>query len=380
MTTSTQVWVAGVGMTDFGFRTDATLAGLGQQAVVEALADSGIDRLTVNEVFSGNAFGGSLVGQRVSGPLGLSGLPVTNVSNACASGASAIREAFVAITSGRVDTALVVGVEHLTSLGRGPLPLDDADIEVMSGMQMPVLYAMRAQRYLDRTGATVRDLAAVAVKARKAAMNNPHAHYRAEASVEEVLESRPIASPLTRLMCCPNSDGAAALVLTRHRPSGRPAVSLDASVLSSGRYTRGPRDLDHSDLAERTVGQAYEAAGLGPQDIDIAEVHDAFAIAELIYYEALGFCRPGEGAALLASGATAPGGRIPVNVGGGLLCRGHPVGATGVAQVCEVVRQLRGDAGSMQLDGLRTALTHVTGGGISGYDHAACGVQILSAH
>jgi benzoylsuccinyl-CoA thiolase BbsB subunit len=258
--------------------------------------------------------------------------------------------------------------------------LDDADIEVMSGMQMPVLYAMRAQRYLDRTGATGRDLAAVAVKARKAAMNNPHAHYRAEASVEEVLESRPIASPLTRLMCCPNSDGAAALVLTRHRPSGRPAVSLDASVLSSGRYTRGPRDLDHSDLAERTVGQAYEAAGLGPQDIDIAEVHDAFAIAELIYYEALGFCRPGEGAALLASGATAPGGRIPVNVGGGLLCRGHPVGATGVAQVCEVVRQLRGDAGSMQLDGLRTALTHVTGGGISGYDHAACGVQILSAH
>lgn len=378
MNTSSRVSVAGVGMTTFGYQKDLTIESLGQRAIASALKDSGVERSAVDEVFCANVYGGSLLGQRLVGPLGMSGLPVTNVSNACASGATAVREAFDAISSGRIDTALVVGVEHLSALGRGPLPLDDADIEVLSGMQMPALYAMRAQRYMERTGATARDLAAVSVKARKNAVHNPNAQYRTEVSVDEVVASRPIATPLTRLMCCANSDGAAALVLTRRRTGTGRVVTIDASILQSGHYTRGVRDLDYSELAVRTSRLAYEAAGIGPEDIDVAEVHDAFAIAELIYYEALGFCESGGGAAFLASGATKPGGRIPVNAGGGLLCRGHPVGATGVAQVCEVVRQLRGDAGDMQLDEVRTALTHVTGGGISGFDHAACGVHILS--
>lgn len=373
-----RVEVAGIGMIPFGRYRSTPVEALASAAAVAALRDSGVERSEVQEVFCGSSFSGSMPGQRILALIGMTGLPVTNVSNACSSGATALREAVTAIMSGRIDVALVIGVDQLTQFRGGTLPLEASDLDAATGLQMPALYAMRAQRYMAATGATEKDLAAVAVKAHKNAVHNQYAQYRREVSVEEVLSARTIATPLTLLMCCPTGDGAAAAVVRRYRPGSGPAVTVEASVLQTGKHRTGFRDLSFSELVGRTAHLAYEEAGMSPEDVSLAEVHDAFVVAELMYYEALGFCPRGDAAALLASGATQVGGRIPVNPGGGLLCRGHPVGATGVAQICESVWQLRGTAGPNQVEGARVAITQVTGGGIRGVDHGACAVHILS--
>ncbi|WP_062214518.1 thiolase family protein [Streptomyces sp. NBRC 109706] len=375
------IYVTAVGMAPFGKHRDRDFESLGREAVTRALADGGLGREDIDEAFCGTGYGGPMAGQRVLGRLGLTGIPVSNMENACSSGATALRDAIAAIRSGRSETVLVMGVDHLTRFGGGTLPLETTDPEVRAGMVMPGVYAMRANRYLYETGTDVSALARVSVKSRHNGARNPYAHFRKESTVDEVLAARPIADPFTLPMCSPVSDGAAALVVMsgtardRHGASG---PRIDASVLLSGQFETGFRDMAHSDLARRTAEAAYEQAGVGPEDLDLVELHDAFSSAELMYYESFGLCGPGEAAELLERGETALDGRIPVNPSGGLLSRGHPVGATGVAQICEAVWQLRGEAGDRQVRAPRVAMTHCSGGGISGFDHGASCVHILT--
>jgi benzoylsuccinyl-CoA thiolase BbsB subunit len=286
----------------------------------------------------------------------------------------------MAVGSGAFDVVLVIGVEKLTKFGGGTLPLDEDDWEVRLGLSMPALYAMRAQRYMHDYGVKPAQIAGVSVKNRKNGTLNPDAQMRKEVTVEEVLASRMIAEPFTLLQCCPTGDGAAAIILASDKVARQfrsDPIQVRASHLNSGRFMSGFRDMTSPEITVRGAKETFEESGLGPEDIDVAEVHDAFSIAELLYYEAFGFCPRGHGVELLESGATKIGGRIPINPSGGLLAKGHPVGATGAAQVVEIVRQLRGEAGPRQVEGAQVGLTHATGGGISGFDHGACSIHIF---
>jgi benzoylsuccinyl-CoA thiolase BbsB subunit len=374
------VSVVGVGMIPFGKYPDKNIADLGWPPVKAAIKDAGLEARRIEAVYSGTARGGAMVGQRIMGRLGLAGIPIVNVENACSSSSSALRQGVIAVGSGAYDVVLVIGVEKLTKFGGGTLPLDEDDWEVHLGLSMPALYAMRAQRYMYDYGVKLEQVAAVSVKNRHNGALNPDAQMRKEVSVEEVLASRMVADPFTLLQCCPTGDGAAAIILASDKVAKqirRDAISVRGSHLTSGRFMAGFRDMTSPEITVRGAKEAFEEAGLGPDDIDVAEVHDAFSIAELLYYEAFGFCPRGEGAALLESGATKLGGRIPINPSGGLLAKGHPVGATGAAQVVEIVRQLRGEAGARQVAGAKVGLSHATGGGISGFDHGACSIHIF---
>ena len=374
------VSVIGVGMIPFGKYPETNITDLGWPAVKAAIKDAGIDPRRIQAVYSGTARGGAMVGQRIMGRLGLAGLPIVNVENACSSSSSAMAQGVMAVSSGAYDMVLVIGVEKLTKFGGGTLPLDEDDWEVRLGLTMPALYAMRAQRYMHDFGISLKDVASVSVKNRKNGALNPDAQMRKEVSVEEVLASRMIADPFTLLQCCPTGDGAAAIILASNalakQLSDNP-IEVRASHLTSGRFMSGFRDMTSPEITVRGARETFEESGLGPEDIDVAEVHDAFSVAELIYYEAFGFCARGDGAALLQSGATSLGGRIPINPSGGLIAKGHPVGATGAAQVVEIVRQLRGQAGARQVEGAKVGMTHATGGGISGFDHGACSIHIF---
>jgi len=372
--------IAGVGMTKFGKQADRTIEELGREALLRAMKDAGVARDGIEEVFCGSSYGGPLIGQRILRDLGMTGIPITNVENACSSGAAALREACWAVKAGRADAIVVLGVEKLTRFGGGTLPLEPTDVEANLGNVMPAVYAMRARRYMHETGATARHFAMIAVKAHEYGAGNPNAQFQNRITVNEVMRSRMVADPLTLYMCCPTGDGAAAAIVAsekRARALGAKPIRVAASVLQSGLYKTGFRDMASSELTERTSRLAYEAAGIGPRDLSLAEVHDAFASAELMYYEALGLCAKGEGAAMIERGDSGPGGRQPVNPSGGLACRGHPVGATGIAQIVEAVWQLRGEAGERQVPQAKVALTHCTGGGISGLDHGACAVHVL---
>ncbi len=374
-----RAWIHGVGMTPFVRASEDSYTEMGQSAVVAAMLDAGVGVDSIDEFYCGTGYGGPLAGQRIGNAIGLSGQRTVNVENACSSGMSALALAREAVLSGRVQQVLVLGIDKLSDLGSGALPLEEGDIEVRQGVIMPAVYAMRAARYLRDTEATVEDLALVSVKARQHGALSPFAQIRKPTTVEDVLESRPVADPLRLFMCCPRGDGAAAVVLSASEPGdGRPGVELKALELYSGTFTDSHRDMTRSQLSERTVLAAYRAAGIGPQDVHIAEVHDAFSIAELMYYEALGFAAPGEGWRLIREGSTGIDGRVAVNPGGGLLARGHPVGATGIAQVCELYRQVTDQAGPTQVAGARTGVAHCTGGGIAGVDHGACGVAVVS--
>ncbi len=377
-----KVAVLGVGMTRFGKQPTRAIEDIGLEAVRNALADSGLDRIQIEEAFCGSSYGGPLIGQRVLRDLGMTRIPITNIENACSSSASALREACSAVACGRAETVLVFGVEKLSAFGGGTLPLEATDLEVGEGLAMPAVYAMRARRYLAENDATPEHLARISVKARSNGALNRYAQFQQPVTVDEVLRSRMIADPLTLYMCCPTGDGAAAAVVSSIKKAKelRPKpISIVASALQSGEYKTGYRDMGFSELTRRTVSIAYAQAGVGPEDLSLAELHDAFAIAEVMYYEALGFCGRGEAKYLVEREETSIGGRIPVNTSGGLLSRGHPVGATGLAQVCEATWQLRGEAGDRQVEGAKVALTHCTGGGISGLDHGACCIHILTA-
>jgi benzoylsuccinyl-CoA thiolase BbsB subunit len=245
---------------------------------------------------------------------------------------------------------------------------------------MPASYAMRAMRYMHEYKLTPEQLALVSVKSHENGARNPYAQFSTPWTVEDVVNAKMIADPLTLFMCCPNSDGAAAVVLCSDKVASRfttRAVYVQASELVSGHF-RPVRDLTEPETTVTARDKAFAAAGVGPEDLSMIECHDAFTIGELLYYEIFGLAPKGEGVGLLTSGATKVDGRIPVNPSGGLLARGHPLGATGVAQVAEAFWQLRGEAGARQIENPRVALTHVTGGGITGYDNGACTVHILT--
>ena len=376
-----KVAVTGAAMTRIGRYPELTFQDLGWPPIKAAIEDAGLERAQIEAVYCGSAYGGRLAGQRALRPLGLTGIPVVNCENACSSGATAFREACFAIANGQYDRVLVLGIDKLSMLGGGVLPGQPEDWEVEVGLTMPALYAMRARRYMHDHRLTRAQLSEVSVKARRHGALNPFAQYQKQVTLEEVMGARPVADPFSLLHCCPTGDGAAALVLCAgHLASGARGkpVWVAGTELTSGKYVTGFRDMTTAEITLRGAQEIYEETGIGPGDIGVAEVHDAFAIAELMYYEALGFCGPGEAYALLASGATSVGGRIPVNMSGGLLSKGHPVGATGAAQLVEIVWQLRGEASARQAVGAKVGLAHCTGGGIAGLDHGACAITILN--
>jgi acetyl-CoA acetyltransferase len=378
------VYITGGAMTAFGRHTGVLAPELAQQAILKAMDDAGVKPRDIQAIYCANVLGGMILGQLIVRDLGFGGIPVYNIENACASGATAVHLARHAMLAEQYGTVLVFGIEQLTALGGGTIPLQRNDhkteLYAKAGMVLPAVYAMRGTRFLHERGAAPADLAAVAVKNRRHGALNEYAQQRSETTVEEVLASRMIADPLTLLQCCPSQvDGAAAVVLDTRRPAQGRAVKLLSSVVVSGIRERADDDILDAEITARAARLAYEQAGLGPKDVDVVELHDAFTIAELLYYEALGLAPHGEAVALLHSGATRLGGRVPVNPSGGLLAKGHPLGATGVAQMVELMWQLQGRAGARQVEGARVGLTQCTGGGIAGVDHAASSVHLLGA-
>jgi acetyl-CoA acetyltransferase len=378
----TTVYVHAGAMTPFGRHAGVLAPELAQGPILEALDRAGMQPKDIDAIYCANVLGGMILGQVVVRDLGFNGIPVYNVENACASGATAVHLARHAMLAGQYANVLVFGIEQLTALGGGTIPLqrNDAktDLYAHAGMVLPAVYAMRGTRYLAEGRATRHDLAAVAVKNRYHGSLNEYAQQRTPTTVEEVLASRTIADPLTLLQCCPSQvDGAAALVLSTRAPTAGPPARVLASVVQSGIREGARDDILDAEITARAARLAYEQAGLGPQDVDVVELHDAFTIAELLYYEALGLAAHGEAVSLLKSGATTLGGRVPVNPSGGLLAKGHPLGATGIAQMVEVLWHLQGLAGARQVRGARVGLTQCTGGGIAGVDHAASSVHVL---
>lgn len=375
----TDAYIVGAAMVPMGKYRDSSYPAIAAPAVLNALACAGLGPTDVNAVICGHSFGGMLTGQRIVKNLGIGAIPTINVDNACSGGATALHLAWKDITASRYDVALVIGVDKLSQFGGGPLPLVAEDPEVKRGMVMPALYAMRARRYLYERNVGPEVLASVSVKSRRHASLNPYAQYRDETTVEQVLKSRPIADPLTLLQCCPTGDGAAAVLVVSDKVRRRlqaPAVRISASILHSGTMVSGFRNMLQPQITIDSAQDAYEAAGIAPTDIDVVELHDAFSIAELIYYEALSICPPGQSADYLLAGKTTYGGQTVVNPSGGLLSKGHPVGASGVAQAVEIFWHLTGTAGPRQVEGARIGMSHVTGGGIAGLDHGACTIHI----
>lgn len=384
------VFIAGVFVTPFGKFLDRPLRSLAADAVAGVLDDAGAAPDDIDAVFFANAAEGYLTGQEcIRGQValqgtGLAGVSMVNVENACASGATAFQLACAAITAGTADVALAVGAEKLTNEnaaltfsafntgwdvqqygGPDPGAKQSAFMDVYAGM---------AREYMDRSDATPEDFARVSVKSHEFGALNPNAQYRHPLTVAEVLESRPVAGPLTLLMCSPIGDGAAGVLVASKAGLERldaDPVRVLATALRSGGLGAGKNAA-----VARAARHAYELAGIGPSDVDVVEVHDAAAPGELIVSEELGIAGPGEGAALLRSGATSFGGRVPINPSGGLLSRGHPIGATGCAQIVELTDQLRGRCGDRQVDGARIALAE-NGGGWLGDGPAAAAVSIL---
>ncbi|MFC4003083.1 thiolase family protein [Prauserella oleivorans] len=404
-----KVCIAGAAMTRFGKFADSTIRSLAEEAVDGALRDAGVTPADVGAVYFSNAVAGILTGQEmIRGQValrhtGLLGTPIVNVENACASASTAFHLAVSAVASGATDVALAVGAEKLThedkatsfaAIGtavdlmqlddlkrwaRGsagsPLPAEEREDEGKRSFFMDV-YAANTRAYMERTGATAEDFAEVAVKSHAHAALNPNAQYRNPVTAEEVLASRVVSDPLTLLMCSPIGDGAAAVVVCspeRAQRLGADPVWVRACALVSGT----DRGAGEPGAVERAAGQAYEQAGIGPDEVDVLEIHDAAAPAELITYEELGLCGPGEAAGLLRSGETRLGGAQVVNPSGGLLAKGHPIGATGCGQLVELADQLRGRCGDRQVAGARVALAE-NGGGFLGSDAAAMVVTVLS--
>lgn len=375
---SETVWIGGAGMLRFDRYEQRALESLGAEAAHSALDDAVIDIHAVEALYCGNLMEASNTpGQRILKQIGQTGVPVVNVTNACASGATAVREAWVAIRAGLYDLCLVVGVEKMgTGLLGGGEPATIHTEGIMGSGLMPALFAEAGSRHSARYGTTAEQFARVAVKNHQHAVHNSLARYREETPLEAVMGAEMIAYPNTKLMCSANVDGAAALVLMSERKArelgrGR-AVAIRASAMTSDPWSEhNPVLWDFNTCTRNAARQAYEQAGVGPDDLDLVELHDCFATAELLHYENLGLCEEGGAGALIDSGATWAGGRIPVNLSGGLLSKGHPIGATGVAGLYELVQHLRGEAGTRQRAGARLGLAHVIGLG------SCCCIHIL---
>jgi len=377
------VYLGGAGMTLFGKHPHRSLRDLGREACLEAVRESGVRPGDIQAGYCGNALGPVLqgetgVGQNVFWEIGIHGIPVVNVENACASGSTALREGWMAVAGGFYDLVLIVGVEKSVMPKGTMLNVGAAELETKLGDVFPGYFALTAKKHMEKYGTTREQLARVSVKNHLNGILNPYAQFKKEFTVEEVLNSPTIADPLTLYSCCPNSDGAAAVVLCSEEIARRmdlPRIRVSASVLTTGDYENGA-DITAWEVEKRAAREAYEMASLGPEDIGVVEVHDAFTICEIIHYEDLGLCPPGEGGRLVEEGATAIGGKIPVNPSGGLLSKGHPVGASGVAQVVEIAMHLRGRAEKRQVEDAKIGLAQIMGGSKEG-DTRACTVHIL---
>ena len=399
------VALVGAGMTRFAKHLDKGMKELSREAIEGALKSAGVEADALEAVAVGNAMAGLITGQEcirgqvVLREMGIGGIPVINTENACASAATAFHLAWLYVASGMYDVVLALGMEKLyhEDKKKSFAAIGSAiDVELMqktladmkkatqekgegagkSRSMFMDFYAEFARSHMRKYGTTKEHYAQVAAKNHTNGSLNPHAQFQTPRSMEDVLASPMIADPLTRMMCSPIGDGAAALVLTsaeKAKEFTTKPVYVKASVLGSGRDHQ-PGDPG---VTERMAKKAYEVAGIGPEDLDVAEVHDASAPAELIIYEELGLCRQGEGGRLIDEGATALGGKIPVNPSGGLLAKGHPVGATGTAQIAEIFWQLRGEAGKRQVEGAKVGLTENGGGMVRG-EAAALAVHILS--
>jgi acetyl-CoA acetyltransferase len=379
------VYIAGVSETKFG-RHKVDFDVLGRAAALEALRASNITRPDmVQSAYVGNGTNGLVTGQTVLKNLGMCGhVPIMNVESACSSGGMAVHLAIRDVTLGLADISLAVGCEnHTLHMAQGTaLTPAMSDIETVHGAVMTGKYAMRAQRYMYETGATAEDLAMITVKNRRHATNNPYAWFKGEISIEEVVGSRLVASPLTLQQCCGIADGAGAVVICSEAAVKKLGINkpiqVAGTVVRSGPYHNRPRDITGDDITEETSVQLYEESSIGAQDVEILELHDAFTISELLYYECMGLCHKGDGLKFLRDGQATHGGQCVVSPRGGMLSYGHPMGASGAAQIASSVKQMRNQCPGYQVEPVpRVAMTHVTGGGLSGTEHAACTMHML---
>ena len=373
------VYVLGVDMIKFGRFPERTVPDLGAEAALLALDDAGLTIENMEAFYCGNlGQANAMVGQRILQEIGQTGIPVVNCSNACATGATAFREAWTSIKAGLYDVVLAVGVEQMgtgllggAGAGKG-IPKEG----LLGSGTMPAVFAEAGMEHSREYGTTFEQFAKISVKNHHHSTMNPKARYQIETPLDEVMNAEMISYPNTKLMCSVNVDGAAAAVLVSEKKAKQlgmaRAVKVKASVLTSDPYQE--RDLvmpDVNSCTRKAAKEAYEMAGLGANDVDLVELHDCFATAEMLHYENLGLCEDGEAGRLIDEGEVELGGRVPVNVSGGLLSKGHPLGATGIANIYEVCTHLRGEAGKRQVEGAKIGLTHVIGLG------SACGIHIL---
>lgn len=404
--------IAGVGMTRFTKHLDRGLKSIGAEAVKLALADAGLEPGDLQIAFVGNAAAGVVTGQEcirgqvILRGMGIGRLPVVNVENACASASTALHLACAVVTAGMYDIALALGVEKLyhedkrRTFGAFTGAVDvEALAAILDALKNAAaakgareatsgagekrsmfmdIYAAAARAHMERYGTTVRQFAEVAAKNSFHGSLNPRAQFREVLSVDDVLQAPMVAEPLTRPMCSPIGDGAAAAIVVSPKKARELGVRRPVRVLTSVLHSGWDHGPDEPGTVEVCAREAYEEAGLGPADIDVIECHDASAPAEIMAYESLGLCEKGGGGPLVESGATRLGGRIPVNTSGGLLRKGHPVGATGIAQIVELTEQLQGRCDGRQVEGARVGLAQ-NGGGAIGTDAAAMCVTILAA-
>jgi acetyl-CoA acetyltransferase len=384
------VRIAGVGTSAFGRLTDSPSEALVAAAVTEAMDDAGATPADLDAIYLGSVFGAPGVANRVTDHAGLHGVPIIRMEAACASGTTAFHEAVQNIAHGRFRTVLAVGVEHMSSaFPRGPIVPEPTDREQRTGLALPALYALQAHRYLYDHDTTADALAHVAVKNKRHGSRNPRAHLaKGDVTLDDVLAAPMVADPLTRLQCCPLTDGAAAAVVTGPSgpsgtigTSGAAVVEVLASEMVSGvPWAAGTPDRYWgSGPVRRAAAAAYAAAGVGPGDVQVAEVHDAFTIGEVLAVEALGLVDAGTAARRVVDGGLALGANDGpvVNPSGGLLSRGHPLGATGLAQLAEITWQLRGEAADRQVPDARLGLVETMGGGAAGVDGNAAVVTLL---
>jgi len=376
----TDAYIVGVDMIKFGRFPDKTVPQIGAEAALLALDDCGLRIQDMEALYCGNLGQASgMVGQRMLQLIGQTGIPVVNVANACATGATAFREAWTAIKAGLYDIVLAVGVEQMGKglLGGAGGATGIPKEGLLGSGTMPAVFAEAGMEHARKYGTTFAQFAKVSVKNHHHSTLNPKAMYQIETPLETVMNAEMISYPNTKLMCSVNVDGSAAAVLCSERKARelglmKRAVKVRASVMTSDPWQE--RDLVMPDVNSCTrlaAKKAYEMAGIGPDEINLVELHDCFATAEILHYENLGLCKDGDAGRMIDTGEVALGGRIPVNVSGGLLSKGHPLGATGIANIYEVTTHLRGEAGKRQVEGARLGLTHVIGLG------SACGIHIL---
>jgi acetyl-CoA acetyltransferase len=376
------VYIVGTNMIRFGRFPERTVPSLAAEAALMALDDAGLTIDQMQALYCGNlAEAGGMVGQRMLAEIGQTGIPVVNVANACATGATAFRDAWMTIKAGVYDLVLAVGAEQM---GKGLLGGGGPGVStegILGSGTMPTMFAQIGMEHSRKYGTTFEQFAKVSVKNHHHSTMNPKSMYRIETPLEQVMNAEMISYPNTKLMCSVNVDGSAAAVLASESAAKRlglmgRAVRVRASQMSSNPFEERQMAMPDFSAATRLAAKnAYEAAGVGPDDIDLVELHDCFATAEIVHYENLGLCADGEAGRLIDTGETALGGRVPVNVSGGLLSKGHPLGATGIANLYEICTHLRGEAGERQVKGARIGLTHVVGGGPGA--GTACAIHIL---